>query len=94
VWSYDFIMARTADGRSFRILAIPDEYTRECLVVLVKRRFSSPGVIDQLFHLFVFSGIPKHIRSDNGPEFTSKKDVHNWLNRLRLKTFFIEPGSP
>jgi transposase InsO family protein len=94
VWSYDFVMARTADGRSFRILAILDEYTRECLAILVKRSIRSQDVIDQLFYLFVSSrGMPKHLRSDNGPEFTSK-DVHNWLNRFGVKTLFIEPGSP
>ncbi len=49
--------------------------------------------MEQLFYLFVFRGIPKHLRSDNGPEFTSK-DVRNWLNRLGVKTLFIEPGSP
>ena len=87
------MMARTADGRSFRILAILDEYTRECLAILVKRHIGSQDVIDQLFHLFVFRGIPEHIRSDNGPEFTSK-DVRNWLNRLGVKTLFIDPGSP
>jgi len=93
VWSYDFVMARTADGRSFRILAILDEYTRECLAILVKRSIRSQDVIDLLFYLFVFRGIPEHIRSDNGPEFTSK-DVRNWLYRLGVKTLFIEPGSP
>jgi transposase InsO family protein len=86
-------MARTADGRSFRILAILDEYTRECLAILVKRRLRSQDVIDQLFHLFVFRGIPEYIRSDNGPEFTSK-EIRNWLDRLGVKTLFIEPGSP
>jgi len=49
------------------MLAILDEYTRECLAILAKRRNSSQDVIDQLFHLFVFRGIPQHIRSDNGP---------------------------
>ncbi len=93
VWSYDFVMARTADGRSFRILAILDEYTRECLAILVKRRISSQDVIDQLFYLFVFRGIPQHIRSDNGPEFTAK-EIRNWLNQIGVKTLFIEPGSP
>ena len=48
---------------------------------------------DQLFKLIIFSGIPEHIRSDNGPEFTAKA-VRRWLNRLGLKTLFIEPGSP
>jgi len=93
VWSYDFMTARTAEGRSFRILTILDEYTRECLAILVKRHITSRDVIDVLFELFIFRGIPEHIRSDNGPEFTSK-DVRNWLSRLGVKTLFIEPGSP
>jgi transposase InsO family protein len=58
VWSYDFVMARTADGRSFRMLTILDEYTRECLAILVKRRITSQDVIDQLFELIIFRGIP------------------------------------
>ena len=93
VWSYDFMTARTAEGRSFRILTILDEYTRECLAILVKRHITSRDVIDVLFELFIFRGIPEHIRSDNGPEFTSK-DVGKWLSRLGVKTLFIEPGSP
>jgi len=93
VWSYDFVMARTADGRSLRILAILDEYTRECLALLVDRRITSEGVIDQLFNLFVFRGIPEHIRSDNGSEFTSR-EIRNWLTHLGVRTLFIEPGSP
>jgi transposase InsO family protein len=93
VWSYDFMVARTAEGRVFRILAVMDEYTRECLAIRVERRFSSEDVIDQLFHLFVFRGIPEHIRSDNGPEFTAKA-VRKWLSRLGVRTLFIEPGSP
>jgi transposase InsO family protein len=93
VWSYDFMTVRTADGRAFRILNIIDEYTRECLAILVKRSISSEDVIDQLFNLFIFRGIPEHIRSDNGPEFTAKA-IRRWLNRLEVKTLFIEPGSP
>ena len=46
-----------------------------------------------LFELFIFRGIPEHIRSDNGPEFTAK-EVRKWLARLGVKTLFIEPGSP
>jgi len=93
VWSYDFVTDRTADGRAFRILNIIDEYTRECLAILVKRCITSQYVIDQLFQLILFRGIPKHIRSDNGPEFTAKA-VRGWLSRLGVKTLFIEPGSP
>ena len=93
VWSYDFLTARTAEGRAFRILTILDEYTRECLAILVKRSIKSQDVIDQLFELFFFRGIPEHIRSDNGPEFTSK-DIRKWLSRLGVKTLFIETGRP
>jgi len=93
VWSYDFVTARTADGRAFRMLTIIDEYTRECLAILVERRLNSEDVLDQLFNLFILRGIPEHIRSDNGPEFTAKA-VRKWLERLGVKTLFIEPGSP
>lgn len=93
IWSYDFVMARTSDGRSFRILTILDEYTRECLAMRVDRHISSQDVIDQLYELFLLRGVPKHIRSDNGPEFTAKK-IRDWLTELGVKTLFIEPGSP
>ena len=93
VWSYDFMLARTSEGRAFRILTILDEYTRECLAIRVERRLSSEDVIDQLFYLFLYRGIPEHIRSDNGPEFTAKA-MRKWLARLGVKTLFIEPGSP
>ena len=93
VWSYDFVMARTSDGRSFRILTILDEYTRECLAMRVDRHISSQDVIDQLYELFLLRGVPEHIRSDNGPEFTAKR-VRDWLVGLGVKILFIEPGSP
>ncbi len=93
VWSYDFVIARTSDGRAFRILTILDEYTRECLDIVVDRRINSQDVIDHLFNLLVFRDIPEHIRSDNGPEFTAKA-IRNWLSRLGVKTLYIEPGSP
>ncbi len=88
VWSYDFVTARTSDGKAFRMLNIIDEYTRECLAILVKRRITSQDVIDRLFDLFIFKGIPEHIRSDNGPEFTAKV-IRGWLNRIGVKTLFI-----
>jgi putative transposase len=93
VWSYDFMIDHTANGKSFKILNIIDEYTRECLATLVDRKIKADDVINQLFNLFIFRGIPEHIRSDNGPEFTAKA-VRKWLQRLEIKALFIEPGSP
>ena len=93
VWSYDMVMERTSDGRPLRILAIIDEYTRECLALHVARRIRSGDVLDQLYDLFLRRGLPEYIRSDNGPEFAAKA-VRKWLNRLDVTTLFIEPGSP
>jgi putative transposase len=93
VWSYDFVMDRTANGKAFKILAIIDEYTRECLGLVVKRKITSQEVIDKLFDLFILRGIPEHIRSDNGPEFTARA-IRKWLSRIGVKTLYIEPGSP
>jgi transposase InsO family protein len=93
VWSYDFMIDRTADGRAFKMLNTIDEYTRECLAIRVSRKIKNQDVIDVLFNLFVFRGIPAHIRSDNGPEFTART-VRRWLDRIGVKTLFIEPGSP
>jgi len=83
----------TADGRASKILNIIDEFTRKNLITKVNRRIRSQDVIDELFELFVLCGIPEHIRSDNGPEFTARA-VRKWLNRIGVKTLFIEPGSP
>ena len=93
VWSYDFVIERTTNGKTFKILNIIDEYTRECLVVLIERKIKADDVIDQLFQLFVFRGTPEYLRSDNGPEFTARA-VRKWLAGLGVKTLFIEPGSP
>ena len=93
VWSYDFVMAWTANGKAFRILVIIDEYIRECLAMRVSRCITSGDVIEQLYELFLLRGIPEYIRSDNGPEFTAKA-VRKWLSRVGVKTLFIEPGSP
>jgi len=93
VWSYDFVVERTTNGRPFKILTIIDEFTKESLSLKVNRKVTSQDVIDELFNLFIFWGIPEYIRSDNGPEFTAKA-VRRWLNCLGVKTLFIERGSP
>jgi len=84
---------RTADGRAFRLLNIVDEYTRECLSTDVGRRLTSEDVLYRLTDLFVWRGVPEHIRSDNGSEFTART-VRSWLERVGVKTLYIEPGSP
>ena len=93
VWAYDFVACRTHDGRPVRMLTVIDEFTRECLAIRAARRIRSDDVIHLLTELFALNRAPEHIRSDNGPEFTSKV-VREWLPRVGVKTLFIEPGSP
>jgi transposase InsO family protein len=93
VWAYDFVSDRTHDGRPFRLLTLVDEYTRECLAIDAARRINSDDVLERLSWLFATRGVPDHVRSDNGPEFTAKV-VRDWLERVGVKTLFIEPGSP
>jgi putative transposase len=93
VWSYDFVSARTHDGRSVRILNLIDEHSRECLLIRAERRWSSAKVIGALADVMVMKGVPEHIRSDNGPEFVAK-DLRKWLADTGAKTLYIEPGSP
>ena len=93
VWAYDFVMTRTHDGRPVRMLTILDEYTRECLAIDVARKMNHQSVLERLADLFVRKGVPDYIRSDNGSEFTAEA-VRDWLERLGVKTAYIEPGSP
>ena len=93
VWSYDFVQDRTQNGRIFRILNIIDEFTKEALVIRVKRKLNSTDVVDALTDLFILRGPPEYIRSDNGAEFVAKK-VLAWIAAVGAKTAFIAPGSP
>jgi transposase InsO family protein len=83
----------THDGRTLRMLVLLDEYTRECLAIRVARRLGSNEVIEMLADVMLGRGIPKNIRSDNGPEFVAK-ELRKWLGNLGTGTLYIEPGSP
>lgn len=90
VWSYDFMKERTSDVRALRIPNVIDERSRECLASVVTRKVKAHDVIQMLADLFVRRGIPEHMRSDNGPEFTARS-VRKWLCRQGDKD---APGSP
>lgn len=65
VWAYDFVQDRTRDGRAFRMLTVIDEFSRECLALVVARRLRADDVLQVLADLFIERGPPNHIRSDN-----------------------------
>ena len=93
VLSYDFVEDRTERGGKLRILVIIDEYTRECLAIRVEPSIPATVVIEVLEWLFLTRGVPKYLRSDNGPEFVSRA-VCQWLEESGCRTLFITPGSP
>jgi len=93
VWSYDFVEARTHEGRKFRMLCLIDEYTREALAVRVKRRLNAMDVLETLADAMLCRGTPGYIRSDNGPEFIARA-LRHWIAQVGTQTAYIEPGSP
>ena len=93
VWSYDFVMDLTEDGRRLEMMPVVDEYTRECLSIDVERSITAEDVIETLETLFRRRGEPTFIRSDNGPEFVART-IKRWLETSGVKTLYIEPGSP
>jgi len=93
VWSYDFVMDQTEDGRRLKMLPVVDEFTREPHAILVERSIKAEDVVDLLAYLFRVHGEPEFIRSDNGPEFIANA-VRGWLRSAGVKTLYIEPGSP
>ena len=72
VWSYDFLVDRTTDGRRLKLLVVIDEFTRECLSIEVAGSITARDVISTLEYLFLVRGAADYIRSDNGPEFVAK----------------------
>ena len=93
IWCYDFVEDRLMNGSKLRWLNIVDEYTRECIASIPKRTWSGNAMIETLSDIFMFRETPEYIRSDNGPEFASKK-TRDYLQELGIITCFIEPGSP
>ena len=93
VWSVDFIFDRTENGRPLKILSPIDEFTRESIALEVSRKFTGDDLVQLLEDLFVIRGVPSFVRSDNGPEFTSKA-VRGFLEFIEVGTSSIKPGSP
>jgi putative transposase len=93
VWAWDFVFDHATSGSQLKWLSIVDEHTRECLALKVDRSITSEDVISTLAELFAMRGVPKCIRSDNGPEFIAQA-IRCWLGRVDVETLYIEPGSP
>jgi len=93
VWSIDFIHDRDDRGRALKWLSVVDEKTRECLSLEVGRSMTSMRVAEILMDLFVARGVPKHLRSDNGPELIAAT-IRRLAGLWGVESLYIAPGSP
>lgn len=89
----DFVSDQLTDGRRFRIMAVVDDCTRECLALIVDTSLSGMRVARELDRLITERGRPKMIVSDNGSEFTSNA-ILSWADQSRVEWHYIAPGKP
>lgn len=92
-WSMDFVMDALAHGRRIKCLTIVDDFTKECLDIPVAHGISGEQVIRTLECIAAFRGYPKAIRTDQGPEFTSKV-LDQWAYEHGVELKLIQPGKP
>jgi len=93
VWAWDFICDRDERGRPLKWFALLDEYTRENLALEVERSMKAVDVLDILSQVILIRGLPKHIRSDNGPEFIARA-IRDYLRKTGVGTLYIAPAGP
>lgn len=93
VWAYDFVFDRCTNGDPIKCLTVVDEGSRECLAIDVAGGIRARRVIEVLKQLVSKRGAPRHLRSDNGPEFLAYA-VQDWLREAKIETAYIQPGKP
>ena len=92
-WSLDFVMDTLVSGRRFRILTVVDDFTRECLGLVVDTSLTGPRVTRELDRILGQRGCPGMIVSDNGTEFTSNAMLA-WQEERGIEWHYIAPGKP
>ena len=92
-WSLDFLSDVFEPGRRFRILAVIDDCTRECLALVADTSLSGRRVARELDSLIRLYGKPTTIVSDNGTELTSRT-ILEWQNKTGVAWHYIAPGKP
>lgn len=93
VWSMDFMHDQLADGRSFRLLNVLDDFNREGLGMEIDLSLPSGRVIRCLEQIIEWRGKPEAIRCDNGPEYISGTLI-TWAKEQGIRIEYIQPGKP
>jgi putative transposase len=92
-WSLDFVSDAFTDSRRFRILAVVDDFTRECLCLVADTSLSGRRVARELDVVIAARGRPLSCVSDNGTELTSMA-ILRWSQETQVEWHYIAPGKP
>jgi putative transposase len=93
VWSMDFVADSLVNGRRLKLLTVADDFTHECVDIAADYGISGEYVTRQLDQAALFRGYPSAVRTDNGPEFTSRAFM-GWAQAKGIRHLLIEPGKP
>ena len=93
VWSMDFVSDSLANGRRLKCLTVADDFSHECVDIAVDYGISGAYVTRLLDRAACFRGYPEAVRTDNGPEFTSRAFMA-WAEQHGVRHWLIEPGRP
>jgi len=93
VWSMDFVMDSFSNARRIKCLTIVDDFTKQSVDIVADRSITGQYVTRVLDRIGQFWGLPKAIRTDQGPEFTSKA-LDQWAYRNGVQLKLIQPGKP
>lgn len=93
VWSMDFVSDALSNGRRIKALTIVDDFTKEAVDIAVDHGISGHYVTRVLDQAIRFRGVPKAIRTDQGPEFTGRA-LDQWAYRNGVQLKLIQPGKP
>ncbi|MEP6959284.1 MAG: IS3 family transposase [Nitrospirota bacterium] len=92
-WRMDFMSARVADGRWFRMLTVVDQFTRACLCLVADQSLSGEKVVHALAPVVLQRSAPRSITGDNDREFASRV-MDAWAYRHGIQLDCIRPGQP
>jgi putative transposase len=93
VWSMDFVSDSLSNGRRIKCLTVADDFSHECIDIAVDFGISGQYVTRLLDQAAIFRGYPIAVRTDNGPEFTSRAFLA-WTTLHGIRHILIQPGRP
>jgi putative transposase len=93
VWSMDFVSDSLSNGRRLKCLTVADDFSHECVDIAVDYGIGGQYVTRLLDRAAIFRGYPSAVRTDNGPEFTSRAFIA-WAQGHGVRHILIEPGRP